>query len=178
MEVLQKTLNTPEDVQLEIKDIEGALGNQGTQVGILFKGYFIKILLVGILLQMFQQLVGINLMIYYAPTIFGYAGLTGIIAMMTVPTVNVLFTFPAIRLVEKWGRKKLLYIGALCMFVSMVAAGVAFTMIGNQPDPAMLEPAPKFILICSGNLLYLRLCRIMGTGGLACMFGNISLAGS
>jgi SP family galactose:H+ symporter-like MFS transporter len=48
---------------------------------------------------MFQQLVGINVMIYYAPTIFGYAGLTGMVAMMAVPTVNMIFTFPAIRLV-------------------------------------------------------------------------------
>jgi MFS transporter, SP family, galactose:H+ symporter len=148
-EVLQKTLNTPEDVHLEIKDIEDTLGNRGPQVAILFKGYFIKILLVGILLQMFQQLVGINVMIYYAPTIFGYAGLTGIIAMMTVPTVNVLFTFPAIRLVEKWGRKKLLYLGALCMFVSMVAAGIAFTMIGHLSDPAMIDPTPKSILLAA-----------------------------
>ena len=98
---------------------------------------------------MFQQLVGINVMIYYAPTIFGYAGLTGIVAMMTVPTVNVLFTFPAIRLVEKWGRKKLLYVGALCMLISMVAAGVAFIMIGNQSDPAMISAAPKAILLAA-----------------------------
>jgi SP family galactose:H+ symporter-like MFS transporter len=147
MAVLRKTLNTPEDIQREIKDIEGTLGNHGVQMSILFKGYFIKILLVGILLQMFQQLVGINVMIYYAPTIFGYAGLTGIIAMMTVPTVNVLFTFPAIRLVEKWGRKKLLYTGSLFMLIAMVAAGIVFSMIGNQSDPAMIGAAPKTILL-------------------------------
>jgi SP family galactose:H+ symporter-like MFS transporter len=147
MAVLRKTLNTPEDIQREIKDIEGTLGKHGVQMSILFKGYFIKILLVGILLQMFQQLVGINVMIYYAPTIFGYAGLTGIVAMMTVPTVNVLFTFPAIRLVEKWGRKKLLYTGSLFMLIAMVAAGIVFSMIGNQSDPAMIGAAPKTILL-------------------------------
>lgn len=147
IEVLKKTLNTLEDVEREIRDIEGTLSKQGVQIGILFKGYFIKILLVGIFLQIFQQLVGINVMIYYAPTIFGYAGLTGIVAMMTVPTVNMLFTFPAIRLVEKWGRKKLLYIGALCMLIAMLASGAAFTVIGNTSDPAMIAGGPKVILL-------------------------------
>ncbi len=145
--VLQKTLNTPDDVQREIKDIEGTLNDQSAHVRIVFKGYFIKILLVGIFLQMFQQLVGINVMIYYAPTIFGYAGLTGIIAMMTVPTVNMLFTFPAIRLVEKWGRKKLLYVGAVFMLITMLAAGVAFSMIGDQTNPTLIGEAPKTILL-------------------------------
>ncbi len=147
--VLHKTLNTPEDVQREIRDIESSLGNQGVQMNILFKGYFIKILFVGIFLQMFQQLVGINVMIYYAPTILGYAGLAAIVAMMTVPTVNMLFTFPAIRLVEKWGRKKLLYVGALCMMISMSAAGAAFTMIGGHSDPSAILLAPKIILLAA-----------------------------
>ncbi|MEI8173881.1 MAG: sugar porter family MFS transporter [Deltaproteobacteria bacterium] len=145
--VLQKTLNTPDDVHREIKEIEETLTNQGVNIGIVFKGYFIKILIVGIFLQMFQQLVGINVMIYYAPTIFGYAGMKDIIAMMTVPTVNMLFTFPAIWLVEKWGRKKLLYVGALCMLITMVSAGIVFSIIGNQSDPAMIGAAPKTILL-------------------------------
>jgi len=125
--VLQKTLNTPEDVLREIHDMEATLGRRGFRIGNLLKGYFIKILLVGIFLQVFQQLVGINVMIYYAPTIFGYAGLAGMIAMMTVPTVNMLFTFPAIRLV----------------------AGGAFAYIGNPSDPAAIGLAPKGILLAA-----------------------------
>ncbi len=147
--VLQKTLNTPEDILREIQDMEATLGSRGFRIGNLLKGYFIKILLVGIFLQVFQQLVGINVMIYYAPTIFGYAGLAGMIAMMTVPTVNMLFTFPAIRLVEKWGRKKLLYVGALCMMISMAAAGGAFAYIGNPSDPAAIGLAPKVVLLAA-----------------------------
>jgi SP family galactose:H+ symporter-like MFS transporter len=110
---------------------------------------FIKVLLIGVVLQMFQQLVGINVMIYYTPTIFGYAGMTGWIAKMTVPTVNMLFTFPAIYLVEKWGRKKLLYAGAVIMLLSMLAAGVAFQMIGHLTDPAMISQTSKDILLAS-----------------------------
>ena len=95
------------------------------------------------LLQMFQQLVGINMMIRYAPTIFGYAGMKGLFAMMTVCAVNMLFTFPAIRLVEKWGRTKLRYAGALAMILTMAAAGFAFRSVGSVSDPSLIGGAPK-----------------------------------
>jgi len=116
------------------------------------RGYFIKVLMVGVLLQVFQQLVGINMMIYYSPTIFGYAGMRGLLAAMTVPTVNMLFTFPAIHLVEKWGRKKLLYVGAIAMLVTMIAAGVAFQAIGSVSNPAMIGGTPKAVLLASAIL--------------------------
>ena len=117
--VLQRTLNTQQEIDAEIAEIEQALhGPQGAGISIVLRGYFFKVLVVGVLLQMFQQLVGINMMIYYSPTIFGYAGITGFLAAMTVPTVNMIFTFPAIHLVEKWGRKKLLYVGAVAMLVT------------------------------------------------------------
>ena len=70
----------------------------------------------------------------------------GLIAMMAVPTVNMLFTFPAIYLVEKWGRKKLLYVGAVIMCLTMLAAGLAFQAIGNA-DPSMVSNIPKGVLL-------------------------------
>jgi len=148
--VLRKTLNTQAEIDSEIGEIEEALhGPQGAGFGIIFRGYFFKVLLVGVLLQMFQQLVGINMMIYYSPTIFGYAGMTGLLAMMTVPTVNMLFTFPAIHWVEKWGRKKLLYVGAIAMIITMLAAGFAFQSIGSVSDPSLIGGAPKMLLLVS-----------------------------
>jgi MFS transporter, SP family, galactose:H+ symporter len=148
--VLRRTLNTEPEIGLAIEEIEQALhGPQGAGVGIVMRGYFMKVLIVGVLLQVFQQLVGINMMIYYSPTIFGYAGMKGLLASMTVPTVNMLFTFPAIRLVERWGRKKLLYVGAITMLVTMIAAGVAFQTIGSVSDPSMISGTPKAVLLVS-----------------------------
>lgn len=151
--VLRRTLNTQQEIEKEITEIEQALhGPQGAGFGIVFRGYFFKVLLVGVLLQVFQQLVGINMMIYYSPTIFGYAGMKGLLAAMTVPTVNMLFTFPAIRLVEKWGRRKLLYVGGVTMLITMIAAGFAFQSIGSVSDPAMIGGTPKAILLLSAIL--------------------------
>lgn len=151
--VLRRTLNTQRDIDLEIEEIEQALhGPQGVGFGIVMRGYFFKVLLVGVFLQMFQQLVGINMMIYYSPTIFGYAGMHGLLAAMTVPTVNMLFTFPAIRLVEKWGRKKLLYVGAVAMLVTMIAAGAAFQAIGSAASTATIGNTEKTVLLVSAIL--------------------------
>jgi len=58
-----------------------------------------------------------------------------------------LFTLPAIHLVEKWGRKKLLYVGAVAMLVTMVAAGAAFQSIAA--NPAMISGAAKAVLLVS-----------------------------
>ncbi|MDR0843283.1 MAG: sugar porter family MFS transporter [Acidobacteriota bacterium] len=146
--VLRRTLNTEEEIDREINEIAETLqGKQGTGRAVVVRGYFIKVLLVGVLLQMFQQLVGINMMIYYSTTIFGYAGMAGLLAMMTVPTVNMLFTFPAIHLVEKWGRKKLLYVGAAVMLVTMLMAGFAFQSIGDVIDPALIGDGSKALLL-------------------------------
>ena len=147
-EVLARVLCHDEDIDRELADIDNAIkSDKGAGVGIIFKGYFFKVLLMGVVLQMFQQLVGINMMIYYAPTIFGYAGMKGLLAMLTVPTVNMLFTFPAIKLVEKWGRKKLLYVGAVIMMITMIAAGLAFASIGGISDPSQIGGLPKAVLL-------------------------------
>ena len=146
--VLRRTLNSEEEIEKEINAIAATLksGAQSSRTFIL-RGYFLKVLLLGVLLQMFQQLVGINMMIYYSTTIFGYAGMKGLLAMMTVPTVNMLFTFPAIFLVEKWGRKNLLYVGAAVMLITMLAAGFAFQSIGDVSDPSLIGGGPKTLLL-------------------------------
>ena len=148
-EVLKKVLNTDEEVELELSEMEETLGSSAKGGGTVFKGSFIKVLIVGVLMMVFQQLVGINVMIYYAPTIFGYASITGIVAMMTVPLVNLLFTFPAIWLVEKWGRKKLLYVGSIMMLITMLAAGFAFLAIGSPAPGEVIGTIPKVVLVVS-----------------------------
>ena len=81
---------------------------------------------VGIMLSVFQQAVGINAVLYYAPRIFGDMGMDNPM-MITVfmGIVNILFTLVAIFTVEKWGRKPLLIYGSLGM--ALGALGVAFT---------------------------------------------------
>jgi len=86
-------------------------------------------LLVGIGLAVFQQVTGINTIIYYAPQIFEAAGFgsatTALAATIGIGVVNVLATVVAIALVDRWGRRPLLLAGLTGMIVSLLALGVA-----------------------------------------------------
>ena len=81
---------------------------------------------VGIMLSVFQQAVGINAVLYYAPRIFGDMGMTNpMVNTVVMGVVNILFTLVAVFTVEKLGRKPLLIWGSLGMAIG--AFGVALT---------------------------------------------------
>ena len=81
---------------------------------------------VGIMLSVFQQAVGINAVLYYAPRIFGDIGMQNpMVITVIMGIVNILFTLVAIFTVEKWGRKPLLIWGSIGMAIG--AFGVALT---------------------------------------------------
>lgn len=90
-------------------------------------------LIVGIGLAIFQQVTGINTVIYFAPTIFLKAGLpsasVSILATAGVGVVNVVMTLVAMRLLDVAGRRKLLLWGLAGMLVTLVILSVSF-MIG------------------------------------------------
>jgi SP family xylose:H+ symportor-like MFS transporter len=91
--------------------------------------YGYVVIIVGVLLSVFQQFVGINVVLYYAPEIFKNMGSGTNIALMQtiiVGFINLSFTVLAILTVDRFGRKPLQIIGALGMAVSMFALGFAF----------------------------------------------------
>ena len=84
------------------------------------------VVFVGVMLSVFQQVVGINAVLYYAPRIFGDMGMTNpMFNTVMMGVVNILFTLVAIFTVERWGRKPLLITGSLGM--ALGAFGVALT---------------------------------------------------
>lgn len=84
------------------------------------------VIFIGVMLSVFQQVVGINAVLYYAPRIFGDMGMTNpMFNTVMMGVVNILFTLVAIFTVEKWGRKPLLITGSLGM--ALGAFGVAIT---------------------------------------------------
>lgn len=91
--------------------------------------YGVMVIFIGIMLSVFQQAVGINAVLYYAPRIFGDMGMTDpMVNTVVMGVVNILFTLVAIFTVEKWGRRLLLITGSIGMAVG--AFGVALTF-GN-----------------------------------------------
>lgn len=85
------------------------------------------VIAVGVLLSFFQQAIGINVVLYYAPRIFANMGATGDASMLqtvVMGVVNIIFTVVAIFTVDKVGRKPLLMIGSTGMMIGMLALAV------------------------------------------------------
>ena len=111
---------------------EHELSQHGTKES-LFNGKYSKPILFAVVLAMFNQLSGINAILYYAPRIFEMAGFSQSEAYLQpvyIGAANLLFTLLAMSLIDKFGRKKLLIIGSLGMIVFLALAAKAF----NDPS--------------------------------------------
>jgi len=132
LQVLEKINNSKEKAQEILQEIIQTVSQ--TSKGKLF-AYGKVVIIIGILLSVFQQFVGINVALYYAPRIFQSMGAATDAAMMqtiVMGLVNVIFTVLAILTVDQWGRKPLLITGSIGMAIGMFAiAGLSyFNIIG------------------------------------------------
>ena len=87
------------------------------------------VIIIGVLLSIFQQFVGINVVLYYAPEIFKTISTgtdSALLMTIIVGVVNFLFTIVAVKTVDKYGRKPLMIIGALGMAIAMLSLGFVF----------------------------------------------------
>jgi SP family xylose:H+ symportor-like MFS transporter len=88
---------------------------------------------IGIMLSVFQQAVGINAVLYYAPRIFGDMGMENpMVITVFMGIVNIAFTLVAIFTVERWGRKPLLIWGSLGMALGAFGVAVTFGKAGME----------------------------------------------
>lgn len=132
LSVLTKVNGSREKATTILKEIKGTL-NQSVK-GKIFS-YGKKVIIIGILLSVFQQFVGINVALYYAPRIFesmGAAKDASMLQTIIMGFVNVVFTVVAILTVDKWGRKPLLITGSIGMAIGMFAIATLahFNIIG------------------------------------------------
>jgi SP family xylose:H+ symportor-like MFS transporter len=91
--------------------------------------YGFLVIATGIFLSVFQQFVGINVVLYYAGNIFRNMGAstdTSLLQTIIVGAINMLFTILAIYTVDRFGRRPLMLTGALIMAVSMLSLGFSF----------------------------------------------------
>lgn len=124
LRVLEK-INGPEIGAKVLVEIKRTLS---TTSGKLFS-FGILIVVIGILLSAFQQFVGINVVLYYAPEIFKNMGSgtdTALLQTIIIGIINLTFTVVAILSVDKFGRKPLMIIGAIGMAFFMFALGFSF----------------------------------------------------
>lgn len=124
LKVLNKVAGK-ENAPAILREIKGTIHEKSAPW--LSYGFFV--IFIGIMLSVFQQFVGINVVLYYAGNIFRNMGASTDVSLLQtiiVGIVNLTFTVVAIMTVDRFGRKPLMIIGALGMAVSMIALGLAF----------------------------------------------------
>ena len=104
----------------------------------LFQNKYKRVLWLGFLIAFFNQLSGINFVLYYAPQILEQAGLGGeesLFNSIAIGIVNLVFTLIGVRLIDKLGRRQLIIIGSIGYIVSLIMVGWCFY---SNASPAML----------------------------------------
>ena len=122
-------VNGRENADKEIISIRESLTEKQAPFSDLMKPGLRTALIIGIVLSVFSQITGINVIMYYAPEIFKATGSGSSSALMQtvwVGSINLLLTIIAIKYVDKLGRKKLLLIGSAGMAVCLAIVGLAF----------------------------------------------------
>jgi sugar porter (SP) family MFS transporter len=139
---IKKIAPAGDDVETDLDEIASALSHEptGGAWSEVFRSEWRRPLMLGLGLAIFQQVTGINAIIYYADQIFGVAGFATEASRTTVTTwgiggVNVLSTLIAIAFIDRLGRRKLLLTGLIGMAVSLIVVGGAFQFIAT-PDAA------------------------------------------
>lgn len=130
------------------------------------------VLLVGMVLALAQQFVGVNTVIYYAPTILSDTGLSdsGALARtVLVGVTNVVFTVVAVLLLDRVGRRKLLIGGTVGMVVGLLTLAAYFSSTALQENAAYLALAGLLIFIASfaiglGPVFWLMISEIFPMG--------------
>ncbi len=174
-EVLKKLRGTDPnaDIDTEIKDIHEAQKKENsTKVRDLLKPNIRPLIWIGAGLAIFQQFVGINTVIYYAPTILKTTGLTNsasITQTVFVGVTNVVFTVVAVLLLDKVGRRRLLLIGTVGLTVSIIVLGIFFASPWLQHNAGYLALVALLVYIASfavglGPVFWLMISEIYPTG--------------
>jgi sugar porter (SP) family MFS transporter len=127
-------LRPSDDVEGELAEIESAVHMRAGGWSALLAPTVRIALMVGIGLAIFQQVTGINTVIYYAPTIVQLAGIPSasgaLLATSGIGAVNVLMTVVAMLLMDRVGRRPLLLGGMLVMAIALAILGLEFRLAG------------------------------------------------
>ena len=153
------------DPDLELKDIVASFSKDGhIHNESLFKRAYLYPIALAIPLAAFNQLSGINAVLYYLNDIFasaGFHGVSGGIQTVIVGTVNLISTLIAMTLIDRLGRKTLLLVGCIGMAVTL--SGIAAIFISGRWRAALIFLLAAYIAsfaISSGAVIWVYMSEI------------------
>jgi SP family xylose:H+ symportor-like MFS transporter len=150
LEILSRLVGS-DTARATVTDIEASLRVATDRVAPGLFAFGSRVIVAGVMLSVFQQLVGINAVMYYAPLMFRNMGATTDTSLwqtIIVGLANLLFTIIAILTVDRWGRKPLLIVGALVMAAAMLTLGFLF-----QARTVGLGALSAVVIYCAGFAL-------------------------
>ena len=128
LQTLELLLNDSNAAKKELAEIKRHTNTTSVQDNV-FNGKFKKPLQLAFLLAFFNQLSGINFILYYAPVILenaGFASSDSLLSSISIGGTNLLFTFIGLYLIDKMGRKSLMYIGSVGYIISLLMVAYGF----------------------------------------------------
>ena len=128
--ILEKIYNSITEAKNQLNETKSVLTSETkSEWSLLMKPGIFKAVIIGVCIAILGQFMGVNAVLYYGPSIFENAGLSGgdsLFYQVLVGLVNTLTTVLALVIIDKVGRKKLVYYGVSGMVVSLILIGLYF----------------------------------------------------
>ena len=128
--ILEKIYNSVSEATSQLNETKSVLTSETkSEWSLLMKPGIFKAVIIGVCIAILGQFMGVNAVLYYGPSIFENAGLSGgdsLFYQVLVGLVNTLTTILALVIIDKVGRKKLVYYGVSGMVVSLILIGLYF----------------------------------------------------
>ena len=128
--ILERIYNSITEATSQLKETQSVLtAETSSEWSLLMKSGILKAVIIGVCIAILGQFMGVNAVLYYGPSIFENAGLSGgdsLFYQVLVGLVNTLTTILALVIIDKVGRKKLVYYGVSGMVVSLILIGLYF----------------------------------------------------
>ena len=128
--ILEKIYNSITEAKSQLNETKSVLTSETkSEWSVLMKPGIFKAVIIGVCIAILGQFMGVNAVLYYGPSIFENAGLSGgdsLFYQVLVGLVNTLTTVLALVIIDKVGRKKLVYYGVSGMVVSLILIGLYF----------------------------------------------------
>ncbi|WP_270359857.1 sugar porter family MFS transporter [Bacteroides ovatus] len=128
--ILEKIYNSITEAKSQLNETKSVLTSETkSEWSLLMKPRIFKAVIIGVCIAILGQFMGVNAVLYYGPSIFENAGLSGgdsLFYQVLVGLVNTLTTVLALVIIDKVGRKKLVYYGVSGMVVSLILIGLYF----------------------------------------------------
>jgi MFS transporter, SP family, arabinose:H+ symporter len=153
-----------DEAQRQWREIQTALGREEGRFAELFKPGLRLALLVGVMLSVFGQLSGVNIIVYYGPEILkaaGYKDATALLVQVGIGVINLIFTVFALLVIDRWGRRPLLIKGMAAVSACLLILGALFFIGGSRlsfSDADQLQGTFSAVL---GPVVVVMLCAYM-----------------